>query len=367
MKLLRTLLLVLLCLPDLRAAASYYECLGVPKDVDDKALTRAYRKLALKHHPDKNPPEKKDQAEAKFKEISEAYAVLSDPDKRRAYDQFGKEGLNYAAGGGGAGGGAQGAPGGWPGGTPGGGGGATTFTFSNGSSSFSFKDAQSMFNAMFGGGSGAGAEGGAGGLGDMLGGMFGSSTFDDLPSMQGLRFGAGGGGGSSARAPFAGPEAALPPTERALDCTLEELYTGCTRRLRVTDSAGGAPASAVVEVRVRPGWKAGTRVAFPARRGVRAVTFVVRERAHRYLAREGDDLVFTARVTRVQAERGVRVRVPLLAPGDVAELRTQPGEVRAGLTRAVPGRGMPIKGGPRRGDLKVTFAVVPTAAKAGGG
>eukprot|EP00611_Tribonema_gayanum_P031479 TRINITY_DN9103_c0_g1_i5.p1 TRINITY_DN9103_c0_g1~~TRINITY_DN9103_c0_g1_i5.p1 ORF type:complete len:135 (-),score=26.38 TRINITY_DN9103_c0_g1_i5:352-756(-) len=92
MKLLWALLLMLLCLPDLRAAASYYECLGVPKDVDDKALTRAYRKLALKHHPDKNPPEKKNQAEAKFKEISEAYAVLSDPDKRRAYDQFGKEG-----------------------------------------------------------------------------------------------------------------------------------------------------------------------------------------------------------------------------------------------------------------------------------
>ena len=65
----------------------YYEVLGVDKGADDSTIKSAYRKLAKKYHPDMNPGDK--DAEAKFKEASEAYAVLSDPDKRRQYDQFG--------------------------------------------------------------------------------------------------------------------------------------------------------------------------------------------------------------------------------------------------------------------------------------
>ncbi|MCI8455245.1 MAG: molecular chaperone DnaJ [Lachnospiraceae bacterium] len=76
----------------------YYEILGVPKNADDAALKKAYRALAKKYHPDANPDDKN--AEAKFKEASEAYAVLSDPEKRRQYDQFG----HAAFEGGGAGG-----------------------------------------------------------------------------------------------------------------------------------------------------------------------------------------------------------------------------------------------------------------------
>ena len=65
----------------------YYEVLGVDKNADDAALKKAYRALAKKYHPDMNPGDK--EAEKKFKEASEAYAVLSDPEKRRQYDQFG--------------------------------------------------------------------------------------------------------------------------------------------------------------------------------------------------------------------------------------------------------------------------------------
>lgn len=79
----------------------YYEVLGVSKDADDAAIKKAYRQLAKKYHPDTNPGDK--EAEAKFKEASEAYAVLSDSDKRRQYDQFGH--AAFENGGGGAGGG----------------------------------------------------------------------------------------------------------------------------------------------------------------------------------------------------------------------------------------------------------------------
>lgn len=75
----------------------YYEVLGVPKNADDAALKKAYRQLAKKYHPDTNPGDK--EAEAKFKEASEAYAVLSDPQKRSQYDQFGHAAFDGAAGG----------------------------------------------------------------------------------------------------------------------------------------------------------------------------------------------------------------------------------------------------------------------------
>ncbi len=76
----------------------YYEVLGVDKNADDAALKKAYRVLAKKYHPDTNPGNA--EAEAKFKEASEAYAVLSDPDKRRQYDQFGHAAFDGGAGGG---------------------------------------------------------------------------------------------------------------------------------------------------------------------------------------------------------------------------------------------------------------------------
>ena len=77
----------------------YYEVLGVARDADDAALKKAYRVLAKKYHPDINPGDA--EAEAKFKEASEAYAVLSDPEKRKQYDQFGHAAFDGGAGGGG--------------------------------------------------------------------------------------------------------------------------------------------------------------------------------------------------------------------------------------------------------------------------
>ena len=84
----------------------YYEVLGVDKSADATALKKAYRKLAMKYHPDRNPGDK--EAEEKFKEINEAYEVLSDETKRRNYDQFGHEGVNGQGFGGAGGFGGQG-------------------------------------------------------------------------------------------------------------------------------------------------------------------------------------------------------------------------------------------------------------------
>ena len=75
----------------------YYEVLGVGKNADTKSIKKAYRKLAIKYHPDKNPGDK--EAENKFKEAAEAYEVLSNPEKKQRYDQFGHAGMSGSAGG----------------------------------------------------------------------------------------------------------------------------------------------------------------------------------------------------------------------------------------------------------------------------
>ena len=74
----------------------YYEVLGVGKDASADEIKHAYKKLAIKYHPDKNPGDKA--AEEKFKEAAEAYEVLSDPQKRQRYDQFGMAGMQGAGG-----------------------------------------------------------------------------------------------------------------------------------------------------------------------------------------------------------------------------------------------------------------------------
>merc|ERR1719504_508032 len=81
----------------------FYKVLGVDRGASDQEIAKAYKKLALKHHPDKNP-DNKENAEENFKKVTEAYETLSSADKRKTYDQFGKAGLQ-GGGGGGPGGG----------------------------------------------------------------------------------------------------------------------------------------------------------------------------------------------------------------------------------------------------------------------
>jgi len=161
----------------------YYQVLGVGRSASDSELKKAYRKLAVKWHPDKNP-DNQEEASKKFKAISEAYEVLSDSQKRAAYDRYGKAGLGMGGGDtGGTGGG--GMPGGMPGGVH----------FSDPSELFAqFFGGEDPFAAMFGGGGMGGGMGGGGMPGgvrfsSMSGGMGGAGG---MP--QGFSFVSGGGG-----------------------------------------------------------------------------------------------------------------------------------------------------------------------------
>src|SRR3954451_20156904 len=165
----------------------YYGALGVKKTASSEEIRKAFRKLARKYHPDVNPNDKK--AEEKFKEISEANDVLSDPKKRKIYDQVGFYSDNidpataeaYARGGGG---------GGFGGGFPGG----AQYRTSRGGQEVPIDFEGFDFSDLFGGGAGRGSQGpgGAGGAG-------GAGGFKDI-------FGSMFGGARGGRAPAAGPE-----------------------------------------------------------------------------------------------------------------------------------------------------------------
>ncbi|KAK4055056.1 Molecular chaperone (DnaJ super) [Microbotryomycetes sp. JL221] len=347
----------------------YYKLLGISKDASDAQIKSAYKKMALKYHPDRNPTNA-EEASKKFKELSEAYEVLSDSNKRAIYDQYGEEGLKM--GGGGAGGGGPGGPGGagfsgFPGGAGGfPGGGFSTFSFggpgmgggSGGRSGFRPSDPNDIFASLFGGAS-------------PFGGGGGGSSFS---------FGSGGGvpGGfgmdtdSDDGRPAEKPKDIIKP----LAISLEDLYKGTTKRLKVTKKrrAGGEEAS-TLEINVKPGWKAGTKIRFSGAGhetagGAQDMVFVIEEKPHEVFKRQGDDLVIEVDVPLVDAVSGPTspatrtvttldgrtVRYDLPYPN----ARTGGKPLSPGQTIRVAGEGMPIsrKGADKRkGDLLVKVNV----------
>lgn len=241
-------------------------------------ISDLYRKAALKWHPDKNKDNPN--ASEKFKECSQAYEILSDPEKRKIYDQYGLEfllrgGAPPPEGGSGANpyAGAGGMPGGFGGfdfgGMPGGGG-TRTFHFStggNGSKAYNFTNPEDIFTEfMRSGGGGGGMHGGAVGGDDDDFGFFSSSSF-----------GPGGGGPrpgrTRARSSFAEPPRNREPTpevttvERPLPLSLEELYNGTTKKMKIKrktfDETGKrVQTDQILEVPIKPGLKKGSKIKF---------------------------------------------------------------------------------------------------------
>lgn len=309
----------------------YYKVLGVNRDASDGDLKKAYRKLAVKWHPDKNA-DKKEEAAKRFKEINEAYEVLSDKEKRAVYDQFGVEGLKAGgAGGGGSGGGG----------------------FSSGGGA-GFHDPNEVFAKFFGTDnpfavfSSMGFDDDAGGLG---GGGF-RTVFSSMGGpMSGMR-------GQRSR----GPQQA-PPIRRQLPVSLEDLYTGTTKHLKVTRRlADGSTAEKVLDVPIKAGWKRGTKITFE-KEGDEApgtipadIVFVIGEKPHDRFERDGNDLVHTARITLKQALCDHTVQVRTL---DGRTLSVPCNEVISpGYTKRVPGEGMPVSKAPgTKGDLRLKFHI----------
>ena len=294
----------------------FYAALGVDKDASAADLKKAYRKLARTLHPDANPGDAA--AEARFKEVGEAYAVLSDPEQREQYDAvraMATGRARFTAGGQGAGG-------------PG------------------FED---LLGGLFGGpGRGAPAggrvryqsAGGAGGpdLDDLLGGLFAG--------------GPGGAGGPAGPAGFRAPS-------RGADLEAEAT-------LPFADAVGGSTATLRVEgrtvtARIPAGVRDGQRIRLrgqgrPGPRGESAgdLMVTVHVEPHPVFTRDGDDLRVTLPVSFDEAALGADVDAPTL-DGTTVRLRIAPG-TPSGRTLRVKGRGVRV--GERTGDLLVTTQVV---------
>eukprot|EP00163_Fabomonas_tropica_P012201 TRINITY_DN23476_c0_g1_i1.p1 TRINITY_DN23476_c0_g1~~TRINITY_DN23476_c0_g1_i1.p1 ORF type:complete len:358 (-),score=105.50 TRINITY_DN23476_c0_g1_i1:131-1204(-) len=333
------------------ASQDYYSILGVSKGASDQDLKKAYRKLALKWHPDKHQGADKAKASEMFKKIGLAYDVLSDEKKRQIYDQFGEEGLKGGVPEGAAGGGAGGMPGGF------------SFHFGGpGGQSASFDDAaaQEIFRRMFGGG-GFGGRGGFGGSGSSS-----PEPMDTDDPFAGLFGGMGGMGGMGGRRAGQRKRKA-PPVVHDLSCTLEELYTGCTKKLKVSkklyDEASGKliPTTKVLEVNVKPGWKDGTKITFENEgdegKNIIPADIVLRlkTKPHARFERQGNDLIHTRSISLTQALTGVTVPVATL---DGRQLQVKIDEpISPDYVKVVPGEGMPNQKGGSKGDLKIKFKI----------
>ncbi|XP_042438584.1 dnaJ homolog subfamily B member 4-like [Zingiber officinale] len=322
----------------------YYKILGVDKGAKEDDLKKAYRKLAMKWHPDKNPNNKKE-AEAKFKQISEAYEVLSDPQKRAVYDQYGEEGLKGQVPPPGAGG-------------PGG---ATFFSSGgDGPTSFRFnpRNADDIFAEFFGfsspfGGVSSGA--GSARAGSRFPGRMGMLNEDFF----GSSFGGAGEGASQPR------KAA--PIEKRLPCSLEELYKGTTKKMKISreilDASGKSmTAEEILTIDVKPGWKKGTKITFPAKGNESPnvlpadITFIIDEKPHPLFSREGNDLIATQTISLAEALTGYTVQLATLDGRSLAIPINK--VIHPGYEEVVPEEGMPVPKDPsKKGNLHIKFDI----------
>lgn len=348
----------------------YYKILGVPKDADAAEIKKAYRNLARDLHPDRNKSDKA--AETRFKEVSEAYSVLSNPSKRKEYDEarslFGS-GFRVPSGAGGPSGG--------------------TFSFDLGD--------------LFGGTGTTGA--GAGGIGDVFGGLFGSRARTtqarrgaDVESEVSIGFAEAVEGvtvplrmtSSSACTSCAGTGARAGTVPRVCPaCTgtghtstnaggfsLSEPCRECKGRGLVVDDpcpvchgSGRGTTSKVMHVRIPAGVNDGQRIRLkgkgaPGERGGPPGDLYVRVHvgSHPVFGRKGEHLTVTVPVTFPEATLGADIKVPTLG-GPPVTLKLPPGTPN-GRTFRVRGRGTRRPDG-TRGDLLVTVEVAVPAKVAG--
>jgi curved DNA-binding protein len=292
----------------------YYDTLGVSKTASQEEIKKAYRKLAREYHPDVNPDDP--DAEEKFKDINEAYQVLSDEEKREKYDRFGSQWKQYQQ----AGGRAEDFDWSqWA--SQGGGGRGTQYRTVS----------QEEFAEMFGGG---------------LGGF--SDFFETL-------FGGMAGGRARRAYPGTRPQNLRQgqDLEHTVDISLEEAFHGTTRLLTYEDGRR-------IEASIPPGVKTGSKVRLSGQgmegaRGSGDLYLKVRVMSHDRYERDGDDLRIDQPVDLFTAVLGGEVTVSTI---DKQVKLTIPAGTDSGKTFRLKGLGMPqLKNPDRRGDLYATVQV----------
>lgn len=335
----------------------YYKVLGIQKGASEDEIKKAYRKMALKYHPDKN---KSAGAEEKFKEIAEAYEVLSDKKKRDIYDQYGEEGL--AGGGLGGVGGNSGNP-------------NFTYTFHG--------DPKETFAQFFGTSNpfenffnipGMGGSAHQGFFNDNMDG--GMDTDDPFAGLGGL-----GGNFGHGRTPFRSQSFNVgsnsggkkdkqqdPPVEHDLYVSLDDICKGVTKRMKISRRVVAKDGTArkeekVLTINVKPGWKSGTKITFQ-REGDQApnkipadIVFIIRDKPHPHFKREGSDLRHLCKITLREALCGVLVDIPTLS-GEKIPINLANEVVKPSTVKRIPGYGLPYPKEPgKRGDILVSFDI----------
>lgn len=292
----------------------YYKVLGVSRDASQQEIKKAYRKLAAKHHPDKNPDDSS--AEQKFKEVGEAYEVLGDPEKRKLYDQVGHDWKRYQQQGG------QQGDFNWQ-----------QYARQRGGQGGQYRRVNFDMDDLFG----RGGRGGAGG-----GSPF-SSFFETL-------FGGGGFGGAQQQQTrtMAGRD-----VEARVEINMEEAYKGSTRQFSLNGQK--------MRVKIPKGIKDGQRLKLKGkgqqavRGGQRGDLYLkVQVRPHILYDREGDDLHMEHAIDLFTAVLGGETYVPTLK-GRVR--LTIPEGTQSGQQFRLGGLGMPEFNGSDYGDLYVKVLV----------
>jgi DnaJ-class molecular chaperone len=304
------------------AKKDYYDVLGVSRSASDSEIKSAYRKLARQYHPDVN---KEGGSEQKFKEATEAYEVLSDPEKRKMYDQFGHAGPSGGFGGGGA------QSTGWQGGQ-----------------TVNFED-------FFGGGAGpraAGPRGGGGGSGFMR------MSLEEI--MEALRGGGGGGAGTRTRRRPRRAAAKGQDVQHDLQLHFVEAIHGTTKTLKIAQGPGGAEGSETIDIKIPPGVKDGQKIRVKGKGqtgpgGQGDLYIVCHVRRHPFFRREGDDIHVDVPISIAESVLGGKVDVPTL---DGLTTVTVPPGTPSGRKLRLRGKGVHGRDG-NQGDQYVAIKVVP--------